>query len=240
MSAQSVKWLAFCASNSITRTVVHFFPSTGVVTAAYAANCTLTLFGEGVEKKTVTLEGARAGHPDGVRLEQVFAELVDGAPGFLGLEVELFASQPRIDISASSCIIELFSRVSSVRFVPRRLPDSGLKQRDHLPGLLLEDGLNTTSVILINGAGSEYEFSISRPGRPESPPENGAGLRDTSAQMRVWRRESLAGRTLLELGLVQSDSRREALYLNEALPEQACYVLYRDKSQKRLISVCAL
>ena len=240
MGAQSVRWLAFCASNSITRTVVHFFPSTGAVTAPYAANCNLTLFGAGLEKKTVTLEGARASHPDGVRLEHVFAELVDGASGFLGLEVELFASQPKIDISASSCIIELFSRVSSVRFLPRRLPDPGVEQGGYLPGLLLEDGLNTASVILVNSSAAGFEFKISRLGRPGVVSESGVVAQNAGAQIYAWRNEELAGGTLLELGLEQSDPGREALYLNAALPEQACYVLYRDKSQKRLISVCAL
>ena len=75
---QSVKWIGFGVSNALSRTVVHFFPSGGGVTAPYPANCMLNLFSLTVdesigglahklEEKKIVLEGARLSQPDGVR-----------------------------------------------------------------------------------------------------------------------------------------------------------------------------
>ena len=120
---QSVKWIGFGVSNALSRTVVHFFPSGGGVTAPYPANCMLNLFSLTVdesigglahklEEKKIVLEGARLSQPDGVRLDQAFEDLSQGVKGFFGITVELSTGQPKVDLSGSSCIIEHSSKSS--------------------------------------------------------------------------------------------------------------------------------
>ena len=69
VSMQSVKWVSFGISNALTRTIVHFFPSEGGITAPFPATCALRIFGQGLIEKKVVIEGARLSHPDGVRVE---------------------------------------------------------------------------------------------------------------------------------------------------------------------------
>ena len=118
---QSVRWIAFGISNSSTKTIVHFFPSEGGVSAPYPATCTLKIFGSKMQERKVVIEGARLSHPDGVRLEQAFPSLGEENIGNFGLEIEVATIQPRVDVSPSSCIIELVSKGYSTRYWPVRL-----------------------------------------------------------------------------------------------------------------------
>lgn len=149
-----VRWLGFCACNALTRSVVHFFPSSGNVTAPYPSNCKITLFGKGLDRKTILLEGARLSQPDGVKLEEAFPALKGGdVNGLFGVIVEMSTNQPRIDVSPSACIVELTTRAHSVRYWPKPLQNglstkTGTKEISR--GMVVQDALNQSSLVIVN------------------------------------------------------------------------------------------
>lgn len=115
-SSNTVRALAFCVSTSTIKSRVHFFPTAGVTSGPYSINCLLTLFGKGVERRTVMLDGGRLGQPDGIRLEDAFAALRGDASGLFGLEVRLSCSQGRVNLLSSQASIEVVSAQSAVLY----------------------------------------------------------------------------------------------------------------------------
>ncbi len=147
---QTVRWLGFCVSQSMSRSLLHFFPSCENASAPYPATCTLTLLaGEGSGQNNavqphaiqrngpdargaqldaappvravVALEGGRLGHPDGLRLEDAFPTLRTEVSGLFGIQVEISTPQPRLDVGSSGCVLEVISQSQPVRFVPKKL-----------------------------------------------------------------------------------------------------------------------
>lgn len=123
---QTVIWKGPIIGSALSRSFLHFFPSSGNVTAPYNTVCRLTLFGAGIEQKIVNLEGARLSQPDGVKLDEVFPALREGIKGFAGLEVELSGGHARVDLAGSSCVFEYLTGNQSVRFWPRQYVLSSL------------------------------------------------------------------------------------------------------------------
>jgi hypothetical protein len=148
---QSIRWLGFCVSQSMSRSLLHFFPSCENASAPYPATCTLTLLkpresparadpargaatgdrqvtADGlvgqVERMVVTLDGGRLGHPDGLRLEDAFPILRTAASGMCGLEIEISTPQPRLDVSSSGCVLEVISQSQPVKYTPKKIPAS--------------------------------------------------------------------------------------------------------------------
>jgi hypothetical protein len=118
---QVVSWIGPCIASGLTKTVVHFFPAARGVASPYAVSCRLTLFGDGTERRSVVLEGARLNQPDGLFVEEAFPELLAMAgagAGTAGLELELFTDQPRVDVGPSRCVFEYHSGLNVVRFNP--------------------------------------------------------------------------------------------------------------------------
>lgn len=115
-SSNTVRALAFCVSTPTIKSRVHFFPTAGVTSGPYSINCLLTLFGKGVERRTVMLDGGRLGQPDGIRLEDAFAALRGDASGLFGLEVRLSCSQGRVNLLSSQASIEVVSAQSAVLY----------------------------------------------------------------------------------------------------------------------------
>ena len=135
---QSATWLAFCVSSSLTRTSLHFFPAAENVTAPYPANCALTLFGGGQTMRSVVLEGGRLGNPDGVRLEEAFADIRNEAGSISALAVELSTPQhSRLNLICSGCVVEINSFGYTTRFRPAML---------ELPGQVSEGALRRRSL----------------------------------------------------------------------------------------------
>ncbi len=173
---QNATWLSFCVSNSVTRASVHFFPNSDNVTAPYPANCAITLFGGGVDSRSVVLEGGRLSNPDGLRLDDAFPELKADASGMFGLAVELTSpQQSRLNMAGSGCVIELSSHGYCCRFRPARLLEQPSEQEKarirrqakegvssssascrcpSKTGIALKDVAHTTSLVVVNG--SEY------------------------------------------------------------------------------------
>lgn len=249
---QTVRWLSFCISNAVTRSVVHFFPASVNTAGPYAAQCKLSLFGKDVEKKSVVLEGARFGQPDGFRLDDVFPQLQEGTSGFFGLEFEISTPQPRTDLSASTCVIELSSRGQSCRFWPRRyIQDTEPSPRTALiprttatrSPLALKDSFSASSLVIVNGTEEPYVPKFVRRGGSTANAEPVLLSLETLAAATVAEFDvsdlATAGQESVECswGLV----RAAGLWLSEPLPEQAvAYIMYRDVVTRRPVSVAAL
>ena len=259
---QSVRWLSFCVSNSLTRTVVHFFPSEGSVTAPYQASCQLTLFGERSAEKRVMLEGARLSSPDGVRIEDAFPIVAEEGNGFFGLVVEISTMQPRVDLSGSSVVIELQSRGQSAKFWPRFLGTQLIGEPANVGSQIssqissrcaalpaCKDPFSSCSVLAVNAAQLEHRIELFARAAGSSTEsgntvahETGIGLGMVPPHAAV--EVNLPGDffdavapTEFEWGL----SRARGIYRNAALPpELAYFLLYRDVSSRRIVSVCAI
>ncbi len=221
---------------------MHFFPSSGNISAPYPAHCKLSLFGGGLEPKTVMLEGARISQPDGLFLDDVFPNLKEGG-GFYGLFVELHTPQPRVDISASGCVVEFHSTIHMSRFWPVRLTKEGMaERRGALP--LIQDPFQTSSVVIVNGSQESF--------------------RPTLTSSRLVRSQEIV-RQPLSVPSIEPYSVAEvpipATYFDEIQPQEcgfglmrmagiempselppgcAVYVMYRDATSTHPVSVCAL
>jgi len=110
----SVRSLVFCLSTASIKTRIHFFPSAGAAGGHLPISCLLTLFGKGVEKRSVLLDGGRLNQPDGLRLEDAFPALRGDVSGVFGLEIQLSCSQGRVNLLHSQTAIEFVSSTSSM------------------------------------------------------------------------------------------------------------------------------
>lgn len=237
---QTVRWLGFGVSGSLTRTLAHFFPSSGNVTAPYPAQCKLTVFAETIGMKSVVLDGARFSQPDGVRLDVAFPALEQEKIALSGIIVELVASQPRIDISHSACVIEFCSKGHSSKYRPLKLgnfPSSGT-----VPAI--NDAFTVTSLVIVNGRDESLtvpvgfiDWQMDREPRIvsiSSDPVPPLGVRDIEINEQVF-----AGCNPVETahGLV----RIAPLVLRDVLPDGAvCYVVHRDALTRRPVSIFPL
>lgn len=238
---QTVRWLGFGVSGSLTKTLAHFFPSSGNVTAPYPAQCKLTVFAETIGSKSVVLDGARFSQPDGVRLDVAFPSLEQEKVALCGIIVELVSSQPRIDISHSACVIEFSSKGHASKYRPLKIGSDPSSMT--VPAIL--DSYTVTSLVVVNGTekpltppigfidwahgrGEQRVVSISS---EDVPP---LGVRDVELNEGVF-----ANSSPLESsnGLV----RIVPLVLRSSLPDgAACYVIHRDALTRRPVSIFPL
>lgn len=228
---QLVRWLGFGFSNSVTRTVVHFFPSAGNVTAPYPAQCKLSIFGAGLDRRSVVLDGARFSQPDGVKLDLAFPALQEGFSGPFGLEVEITTSQPRQDLWCSFCVVELVSASPSVRYLPRQVCTEGEDLCIARVGLMKRDAFSNSSVIVVNGSSALFKPSLSGLSVEGVPP--GTATEVESGESFYKDVEPLE----CSWGLC----RAAGIQVGEDFPIEAAYfVLYRDSGTRRPVSVVAL
>jgi hypothetical protein len=162
VSAHTVSATIFCLHSSVMKSRVHFFPAAGVTTGPYSISCTFTLFGKGVEKKSVTVDGGRLGQPDGIRLEDAFPVLRSDASGIFGLTLELSCQQQRVNMLPSQAAIELVSPQSTVLYgLPRFSPtpgtsEEGVEAENTVDAMAPQqaavflDSFTTTSLVVIN------------------------------------------------------------------------------------------
>lgn len=159
---QVARWLTFGFIESALRTIVHLFPSSGSVGAPQPVNCKVSMFARSLAPRSVVLEGARLGQPDGVRLEELFGTPQELAAGPVGVEIELSTTQGRIDLSPSSCLIEVAGLPYPVRFASPCLALSlelASKESDRQqltrPGILGFDSFSRASLMVVNGSDVE-------------------------------------------------------------------------------------
>ncbi|MDC0358233.1 hypothetical protein OAO01_05395 [Oligoflexia bacterium] len=263
---QTISWITFGVSNAVAKTVVHFFPSAGNVSAPYPAHCKLSWFGQGSVSKTVTVDGPRLSQPDGVRLDAVFKDLDEGASGFIGVEIALSTVQPRIDLTSSACVVELASRAYSARFRPICLNRDTTQASGHGPGssgpgLALNDSYNTSSVVVVNRTANNLEpklVSLRTEGVAASVKAESAVALGSESSGEITS-DALGGPvvppySVHEIKLGESFFEAQApkqcswgllrsrnVVLSEALPlGAACYMLYRNSVTKVPVSVRGL
>jgi hypothetical protein len=235
---------------------VHFFPFSGSVAAPYGTECRLTLFGSGVVERSVLLEGARLGQPDGLRLEDAFPEVGAHAEGaLLGLQIDLESTQQRIDLSASGCFVEFLrpggGAAGALRFRPLRMTaeSSGVGTKDGevaAPCVVVADRFQTTSLVVVNRSAEPVIPFVRRP-------EVGAASRQGGVNPASVALPSVAPRAVVEfefdVATFGPAAEQEcswgrcttrALDVGPPSPGVAYFTLGRELEQRRLTCVSAL
>ena len=116
-----VTWLGFGIASTVTKSYMHFLPAAAGIGAPYPVDLKVTVGGSALPRRTLSVDGARLGHPDGFRLEEAVPALNQQVSGMYLLQIDLAPTQQRIDLSNSSIIIELQYQQGSVRYLPRRI-----------------------------------------------------------------------------------------------------------------------
>jgi hypothetical protein len=253
----AVKTVMFCLSTSSIKTRVHFFPTAGSTTSHQPITCVLSLFGKGIEKRAVMLDGGRLNQPDGVRLEEAFPTLRSEASGIFGLEIQLSSPQGRLNLLSSQAAIELVSPQSSLLYYSAPfVPDSGdieapeqqgdvsqrlaATRRRSFVGVGVQDAFLTTSLVMVNSTNETVRPAIFH-GVGEEAQSLPVGNIAPESAMEIPLEESLFKKTSPHECL-WGLSRAEKISVGpESLtPHTAFYVMYRDPVSKRPVSVCAL
>ena len=255
---RKASWLSYGLSNATTRTIIHFYPSCGSVTAPYAANCKITIFGGGLDGQAITIEGARLSYPDGIRLEDVFPELREGVDGLFGVIFEISTIQPRVDLSGSQCVIELASRGLSVKFQASRylepaqspLEDTTLVEdekpeettpREPIPVLGLHDDFSATSFIVANGSELPWKPEIVRTSGGEFVEIESAATEVEPGGVKEFSIDDSAYADSEPHSSSWGLIKKGTLFVDNPPSESvAVYACYRDVLTKRPVSVSAL
>ncbi len=247
----SSKTWAFCLTTSAIRSRIHLFPSAGGVAGHYPVNCQLTIFGKGIERRSVRLEGGRINQPDGIRLEDAFPTLLNEGVGLCGLEISFECANARINLSPSRVVVELVSPALSLSYLAAPFVSlshpQGVNVRDQrvAVGILIQDANMSPSLIVVNHSEGLYrpEYScVTRSGETALQLGSVAPLSVVEFSLE----ESLFKHSLpreLVSGVVKFEKiwcpEVEAPTDSEDLGVSS-YILYRDPLTKRPVSVCAL
>jgi hypothetical protein len=247
--ANSVVTRAFCMVTPAIRSRVHFFPSAGTTAGHYPVSCELTLFGKGIERRSVRLEGGRLNQPDGIRLEDAFPALENEGSGLCGLEIVFECPQGRINLSNSRLVVEIVSPQFSLSygaapFQPTFADTTDGEVAAHacrsLIGVALQDGSATPSVVVVNSTTELLRPEFRHSARDgDSPLQLGTVAPNSVVEFpldealckNAEERETLWGAAVIEKMWGTS---------NWGLGGTVCYMLHRDPVSKRPISVCAL
>lgn len=116
-----VSWLGFGIASTVTKTFMHFLPAAAGIGAPYPVDLKVTVGGSSLPRRTLSVDGARLGHPDGFRLEDAIPAITQQVSGIYLLQIDLVPTQQRIDLSASALILELQYQQGAVRYLPRRV-----------------------------------------------------------------------------------------------------------------------
>jgi hypothetical protein len=253
----AVKTVMFCLSTSSIKTRVHFFPTAGSTTSHQPIVCVLSLFGKGIEKRAVMLDGGRLNQPDGVRLEEAFPNLRNEASGIFGLEIQLSSQQGRVNLLSSQAAIELVSPQSSLMynsapFVPDTDEAASLEsqgdisqhlvagRRRSFVGVGMQDAFLTTSLVMVNSTKETVRPAIFH-GVGEGAQSLPVGNISPESAMEIPLEESLFKNTTPHECL-WGLSRAEKISVGpDSLTRHTdFYIMYRDPVRKRPVSVCAL
>jgi hypothetical protein len=241
----------FMTTNSI-RSRVHFFGSAGTTAGHYPVGCELTVFGKGIEKRSVRLDGGRLNQPDGIRLEDAFPSLATETSGVCGLEVRLDCPQGRINLLNSRVVVEMVSPQVSLSYMAAPckadLVEGEEAQSMAAPPILpsipvavaMHDRVCSPSLIIVNGGPELLRPDVRHVQRDGEAPLH---LGTVAAESVV---EFPLDDALCKQGLVHEalwgDAVVEKLWGARNADDSATtwYMLYRDPVHKRPISVCAI
>lgn len=138
-----VHWIGFVKTGTLCSTIVHFLGAASGISAPYPIQCSLSVFGDGIETKSVALEGMRLYQPDGVKINDVFPFLKDSTKTH-GLLIELSCVQQRIDLSPTNCFIEILEQ--GVRTVYAAQPLHKERSHEMLISLSEDSAIATTAM----------------------------------------------------------------------------------------------
>lgn len=253
--SNSVKSVMFCISTPSIKTRVHFFPTASGSTSHHSVTCVLTLFGKGIEKKSIMLDGGRLNQPDGVRLEDAFPTLRGEASGIFGLEVSLACPQGRVNLLSSQAAIEFVSQSSSLLYVSAPFTPENDEQvsvqgelnaqlvasrRKSFVGVGVQDSFLSTSLVMVNSTDDVVRPSVFH-GVGEDAPSLPVGNISALSAVEIPLEESLfKNATPHECLWGLSRAEKIAIAPDSLSPHTAYYLMYRDPVSKRPISVCAL
>jgi len=252
--ANSVVTRAFCISTPVIRSRVHFSPSAGSTAVHHPVWCELTLFGKGIERRSVRIEGGRLNQPDGIRLEDAFPALENEASGMCGLEVAFECSQGRVNLCHSKLVVEIVSPQFSLtygaaQFRPREQSEPSAVTNDQSDqrisaepriGIALQDSRTVSSLVVVNPSAEllrpEFKLVVQD---QELPLQLGTVAPESAVEFPL--EEALCRNALMHEPLwgsaVVTKLWEDAVRRNTC---SACYILYRDPVSKRPTSVCAL
>ncbi len=156
---QMMRWIGFFSASPEMRTMIHLFPASKNVSGPYPVQCRVSIFGYGLDRQQITLEGCRCGQPDGIWLEEAFPTLKDESLMLRGVQIELSAAQPHINLSSSQIMIELVNGEVSTRYFPQLAPrillDDSTKR---ISAITFQDLSMDTSLIMINPSSGELDI----------------------------------------------------------------------------------
>lgn len=246
---RSVRWHTLLNPDRKAGTVVHFLPATPGAATPYPVELSLSIFGRGITARTISIDGARLFHPDGVKIEEVFALSGAEAESMIGLRVEVYSNQLRSDVSASQCLVEFVDRNGPITFSPARFVVKQDASSDKNPTVeevaertiyLVKDAMLSPSIVALNSLDMDY--------RPEITIRDGVG-----SQTGLLPLGQVAPKSVLERKL-------DGALFNEVVPQEmswgnvrtrlfstkseaketALFLLYRDARTTRIVSVQAL
>ena len=247
----------FCISTPSMKTRVHFFPSAGASTSHHGITCVLSLFGKGIERRSVVLDGGRLNQPDGVRLEDAFPSLRSEASGIFGLELQLSCPQGRLSLLSSQVAIEFVSPQGALLYrgapfiseseqleevgsapPPSTLSEVGLEFPSG--GLGIQDSCLVTSLVMVNATGELVRPSVAH-GEGERAVPLQVGTVAPHSAMEIPLDESLfKGSAPKECVWGLSRAEKISVLSGSRGGDTAYYLMYRDPVSKRPVSVCAL
>ncbi|MGI6681043.1 MAG: hypothetical protein ACOX3T_06160 [Bdellovibrionota bacterium] len=157
---KNIKWVSFCASNKVLKTVIHFFPKVLNVATQYPVICKLGLFGEGKDAGTVMVDGVRINQASGILLDTAFPSLNGDYAGFIGLSIEFSLRQQSPNFEKLSSLIELVSFSSSTHFYPTLVSEEEKKRAFLKSFPVLFDTLSEPSLLLVNSTLTEFRTNV--------------------------------------------------------------------------------
>lgn len=213
--------------------------------------CRLTVFGKGIETRSIRLDGGRLNQPDGIRLEEAFPALTTESSGICGLEVHLSCPQGRVNLLSSRVVIEMVSpqfslTYSAAPFVPDvegevegalSLPREQQRAR---VAVGIQDGSCSTSLIVVNASSSilKPDFMYVANGI-EIPLHVGTAATRSATEFPL---DDALGGPALKKECLWGEAKIEKLWSNTLQDASAveAYLLYREPLSRRPISVCAI
>jgi len=250
---KSVRWLSFLNPDRANGTIIHFLAATPGAATPYPVALSLTLFGRGATPRALSIDGARLFHPDGVKVEDLFAISSAEADSLNGLVIDIFCHQARADVSASQCIVEFISKEGSVKYSPKRTvlrdANSNLTQEQVVPkedvspervAQLIRDSMLVPSLVVVNGLETELRPEIFT--RDAGTSEKAALPLGQIGSCSVVERK-LDGAAFADVSpheMSWGNIRSRLISVNNDDRQIASYVLYRDSKTTRISSIQAL
>lgn len=237
-----MRWISFAQSDSLSRSIVHLFPTSKGGFSAQPLHCTVELFADRPESTAVALDGMQLNQPDGVRLEELFPRLKEGGNSLVGVSVTLETTSGRGDLSPSTCAIEIVNRSGSVHFAMKR---DEANNNCKGPIAVITDRTSMTSLALINQSTRYVELELRNVNLGANGATNGArSLHSLSVAPSSVNEYSLSGQSGLAgepFSTTHGDVLVEGQELLGDLSEGVvAFVLYRDSVTKAISSVVSV